>query len=359
MVAFFAATPFQIFNCANIRTACFGERQADLFVLTFAADNTAIYEKCKKSGAFDNVYLVSEPFNGIGRAKFLRSYLRPDRRTVELITGKKYTHMFSTRIGPAADFYYTHMRKVNPELSFNYYDEGVGDYFYEIHHKNTALVRLAHTFGYKDPFKIIDKLWLYKPELRCANLQYHTERIPNVNDRMYGIIADVFGVAEDISLPEDCKLIYFDQPFLLQQNFDIDDCGLLREIEKVIPHENIYVKLHPVNKNSSRYNGYKKFPDFPYPWEVVMGRLALEDTILVAVNSTAVVTPYTVYGKTPSVIMTYKMFPDKPFLNIELQRKYFGQMAEAYGTNTENKQNGIMALPANTDELNKALLSVR
>ena len=331
MIAFFAATPFQVFNCINIKLSSFQSVDADIYILSYAGDNKGLLEICKNSELFKNVYYLSEPFNGHGRIRFLKSYLFPNRELVTILKSKRYEQIFSTRIGPAAEFYYTFLRKQNKEVAFNYYEECVGDYFLEIAHRQSALVKLIKLFGYKNPFDSFGKLWLYRPELLFANNGYPNERIPTVEkgSQLCNKIQQAFKLGE-ITLPIDCKLIYLDQPFKRQQNIDINNIAVLDVISKVIAKENIFVKMYPLDRDSSYENAGNNVLTEKYcPWEVLFGAYDFSDIILVAINSTAVVTPFTVYGVEQKAVRLYNYF-DISLINFESQKKYFNACMSSY-----------------------------
>lgn len=55
MIAFFAATPLQMFNCINIKETHFPKERADIFLMTYATDLSKFSESLKNSGIFENV----------------------------------------------------------------------------------------------------------------------------------------------------------------------------------------------------------------------------------------------------------------------------------------------------------------
>lgn len=356
MIAFFAATPFQAINCINIKLSKYKDIDADLFILSFAADNTGLVEICKNSGIFSHVEYLHKPFNQKGRMKLLFSYLFPDRETIQLICRNSYDEMFFSRIGNAANFYYTYLRKKNPNIRCSYYDEGIGDYIVSIVPAKTKFTHILKALHYKCAFDVIGKLWLYMPALRFENTQFEAEQIPSISENTSRKICSVFGISGQLRLPDDCRLIYMDQPFLKQQNFDIDDRKMLDIISSVVPKENIYVKIHPGTDNASRYDGYKVLPDLGCPWEVAQCLMNTSNLILVAVNSTAVVTPKTIFDKEPCVMLLYDIFKDKPFINIDKQRMYFSGVKGLY--NDKSRFIVPQSVDEMTDFLKKEMLSL-
>ena len=65
MIAFFAATPYQIFNCINILKNYYKHEKADIYLLTFACDMYDLYCSLKKSNVFENVAAIPSILFGL------------------------------------------------------------------------------------------------------------------------------------------------------------------------------------------------------------------------------------------------------------------------------------------------------
>jgi hypothetical protein len=331
-IAFFAATPLQVFNCFNIKINHKQNEKADLFLFSFATDLTGILKNAQKSGVFENVYLLNEPFNKIGRLKFLKSYLFPNREVKKLLKSKCYSEMFSTRVGPANDFFYTHLQRGGNGLKFNYYEEGVGDYYYPIERPQQKMLALIGFFGYKNPFSAVESVWLYHPDFRSENLQYQCNLIHTVNkhSEFANQMLRIFD-AENIGLPANCKVIFFDQAYKQQMGIELDNLSVLSHISQKVPKEQIYVKLHP-RTESDEYEkaGYKILDFGSVPWEVALSAIHIESTALVCVNSTAAVSPKAMFGFEPRVVLLYKFFNHSGFMNLKGQSDYFEKIRPSY-----------------------------
>ena len=352
MIAFLASTPYHIFNCINLKETLHKDEDAILFIFVYCSYDENITENVRKSGIFKKVQILTEPYNCSTPFRFLRQYFFPNRKKAGAIFSEVFDVLYITRSGYIPFYMYSHMKKCNPDLKVYFYEEGLADYLNSIRPTVMRRTRIISEIGYKDAYAAIDKMYMYQPELRQANLEQNGVPLPKVNETAYAAIKKAFAV-DKIDIPEDCRLVYLDQPFKVQLGFDVDDRHLLSLIEKVIPHENIYVKLHPGDTDISRYEGYKIFPSQPYPWEVILGEMNPDKTILVAVSSTAASSPKTVYGREAKVIFTNGMFPDTPFLNIEGQRKYFAGLQKLY---TDQSR---FVMPTSDDEFIHALENMR
>lgn len=344
-VAFFAATPYQAINAINIRKNCFEDKGADLFIMDYATDILGCYSAVKDSGVFQNVYYIKDPWNKKGRMRFLCSYIFPAQRIMKIISYKKYSTMFGTRIGMANNFYYTHLIKNNEDMTFHYYEEGIGDYISEITPPVTFLVKLSKVLGYKNAFDCVDKLWLYKPEFRRQNMQYDVCTIPAIDSEMSSLLIDIFDKTRKKYLPENCMMLYFDQAYKEQLGIDFDNVRVLNLICEIIDKNDTFIKLHPGSTKDKYDNtGFNVLPNTPLPWEAQLTNLALENILLVSINSTAVITPITMYNRDVNVILLYKCFPDSRFINIDKQEEYFNCIKEG---NDKVK----LYIPENTGEL--------
>ena len=346
-VAFFAATPYQVLNTINIRTHCFKDSSADLYIMDYATDTSECYNAVKDSGVFQNVYAIKDPWNKKGRLRFLRSYIVPAQRIMKIISYKKYNAMFGTRIGMANNFYYTHLIKNNKDMAFHYYEEGIGDYILEITPPDTLLVRLSRVIGYRNAFERVANLWLYKPEFRKQNLQYDACAIPAIDSETSRLFMDIFNGTQEAKsyIPENCKVLYFDQAYKEQLDIDFDNIRVLDLIREVVDEKDIYIKLHPGSEKDKYANtGLHLLPPAPLPWEVQLSNVALENILLVSINSTAVITPIIMYNKAVTVILLYKCFPDSRFINMDKQEAYFNHIKNENG-------NGKLYIPENTSEL--------
>lgn len=329
-IAFFVATPFQLLNAFCIWKSAFPDRKADIFVRCCCAYKQLIDAVEMFSPYFNDVFMINDSAFGRSIVKSVFGLAFPDRKTKKALQKNSYSDMFISREGGEADYYYRLLKKKNPSIRFNYYDEGIGEYYLDIghaHYKRNIVLRL---FGYKNPYKVLHRLWLWQPDLRCANRQYLCEKISTPSENIKRQLLGLYNIKSTIHLPDDCRLIYMDQPFLKQQHFDIDDRHMLDIISSVIPKENIYVKVHPGTTDASRYDGYKTLPDLGCSWELAQCVIDTSDIIIVAVNSTAAVTPKTLFDKEPRVMLLFDMFPDKPFMNIENQRRYFSGVKSLY-----------------------------
>ena len=352
MIAFLASTPYHIFNCINLKEAYHKDEDAVLFLFVYCSYDENIVRSVTESGIFKKVQVLTEPVNSGSPVKFMLQYFFPNRKKAGAIFSETFDALYITRSGYIPIYIYTHMKKRNPDLKLYFYEEGLADYLNSIMPPVYKRIRIIQKIGYKNAYENIDRMYLYEPTLRQANLEQNGVPLPKISETSYAAIKKAFAV-DKIDIPQDCRLVYLDQPFKVQLGFDIDDRHLLSLIEKVIPHENIYIKLHPGDTDISRYEGYKIFPSQPYPWEVIIGEMDLENIILVAVSSTAASSPRTVYGRETKVIFTNGMFPDTPFLNIEGQRRYFAGLQKLY---TDQSR---FAMPSSDEEFIQALENMR
>ena len=352
MIAFFVSTPYHIFNCINLKVSFYPNEDAVLFILQNGSTDVSIVENTRRSGIFRDIEYVKEPKSCSAPFPFLKSYLLPNKKKAGLIFSETYNEVFFTSNGPVADFAYTHMRKKNPNLKISYFEEGLSDYLYSPRPDDIRRMRIIFRFGYLDAYRNLSNFYVYEPTLLCANTDQPVAALPKITPDTYRAIKSAFAV-ERTEIPDDCRLVYLDQPFMAQFGFDFDDRHLLSVIERVIPHENIYVKLHPGDTDVSRYEGYKIFPQQPYPWEVILGEMDLHNVILVAANSTAAISPKCVFGVETKAVFTYGMYPDLPYPGAEEQTDYFARLKGLYNDRSR------FAMPTTDAELIDALKKMR
>lgn len=337
MDAFFAATPLQLINAINLRTAHKTD-DADLFLLSFAADMEPFQALIEQTRLFEHVYVLSQPLGNANERLctrlVLQQFLFPPSSLTKLLNHYPYRAMYSSRIGIANDFYYTMLKKKNPQLRFFYYEEGVGDYFCPIERPHSKTTQLLSIMGYKNPFKTVQTLYVYHPEALLENTDYPAEKITpfSKNTNAMALLDRLFPF-DPSYIPSHVRLLYLDQPFMQQQGIFVDHTAILTALCSVVGKEYIAVRMHPTrNRQDNPYttHGFFVLPENHTPWEVLCAKLDLSNVVLAAVNSTAALTPLTMLGKQANVLLLFNALDQFAPLGSEKQEQYFLALKRSY-----------------------------
>ena len=331
MLAFFAATPYQLLCAMQLRTQLYAGEQADLYLIEITADLSA-YETILKPW-FTNVYRTSQPMASFGADRSgleqLKPFLRPRCDLLPALQRARYSAVFSSRIGLGNAFYMHFIRRCDPDAEFHYYDEGVGNYC------ATPLVGgkaapLRKLLGYPDPCADMDGYWLYRPELLRIPVDAPVRAVPPLKPGCEALNA--FALTDnDARALDDAQILYFDAPLKEQLGVSIVTDRLSRTLEALSASKRVRVRLHPSQTGTSLAGKAAELPrvSFAAPWEVCPQRRSVAGMTLVALCSTALVTPKLLYDAEPRVALLWKLFQDQ-WSHTPIYLDFFRSVAQSY-----------------------------
>lgn len=312
MIAFEAATPFQIFNCINLlRTK---KETADLFLYTYAADLDDIAKRLEYTNLFEHVYIIRN-IPQKSRSAVAASIMKPEI-ILKDIEVRVYKELYISYTGFPNLLLYNVLRNRNEKLKLYFYEDGVTSYYCGTfqHSKKIDIIRKLR--GLRNDSKDVSKVLLYEPRLnRVEYKDVVIEAIEPVHtEQDFNIIQSIFNISGNtIDELNNFNYIYFDHNFKKYITneffFNFSQVEIVNKIAE-LADEQVVVKLSPLAEPcESEYFGKNIcVSNFGRaPWEVLICRDEnLEAKCLITVCSNAVITPKTVYKKEPYVLILGK-----------------------------------------------------
>ena len=342
MIAFEAATPFQIFNCINIYSNLDVEEKADLFLYTYASDLRNIAKRVSESEIFEHVYLL-ENTPKPGRIQMINAVFRPGRLLggIEL---KEYSSLYISYSGIPNMLLYNLLYKKSKKLKLYFYEDGVSSYYNGLfqHTKNVETIRKIR--GLRNDTENVEKVLLYEPRLNSVTYKTQTvEKLyPTYKEDILQKLDNIYAITKGAKeLLFDSKYLYFDHDYKKYVGdeffFNFNQNEIVNNIAEIVGR--ILVKVSPLSDvEHSTYEGKKvTVSNFERaPWEILIHQdKNLESRCLITVCSNAVITPKSVYGKEPYVLILGKALYNLGLTNStdvwsERMGKYYARVSEIY-----------------------------
>lgn len=306
-VLFICRTPYQIFNAINCKIHLFEHDDVDIFVTAHSKGSKVFVERLKTSNKFANVLFFDE-VKWIEEDNYaMKSMELCKELTMENIkqTGETYSKIFMSYITPFTIDLYHFTKQINDSVELCHIEDGMGSYVSDKH------VNLEE----------VSELYLYEPELITYELEkVHIKEIPKVegktmkNREFLLEIFQIFGGLLEEIIP---KYIYFDQP-LHGDGIDFDEMEIANELDKLIPKDNLYVKIHPRSEvGKYEHLGFLSSINNSYlPFEItLLDKSFKRQKILMTLCSSAVFTPKLIYNREFQIILLYKLSTDESNLD--------------------------------------------
>ena len=325
MIAFEAATPFQIFNAINIYKGLDTKEGADLFVYTYATDLRKIAASLNNKSIFRKIYVIDKKPDKTGLKTlwsilFYKSFLNGCRDL------DAYNSLYISYTGLQNLLLYNNLRSNNNQIKLYFYEDGVSSYYNNFLRYSYKVEWLCKLRGLKIETKYIEAVFLYEPKLNKVNYPPHIS-IKKINpcsrQEVIDTVLNVYGVTENsISQLNKYNCLYFDHNFRKYLNndefyFNFNQNKIVNSISE-ITHQ-IMVKISPLeDEKSCGYSGrYVQVSNFDKsPWEVLIYQdMNINNRCLITVCSNAVITPKSVFGKEPYVLILGKALYNEKLTN--------------------------------------------
>lgn len=351
MIAFEAATPFQIFNCINIYSNLNTKEKADIYLYTYASDLRHIARRLSEAEVFEHIYLL-ENIPKPGRIHMISAVLKPEK-LMEGIALKKYSSLYISYSGIPNMLLYNLLYKQTKKLKLYFYEDGVSSYYNGLfqHAKSVDLIRKMR--GLRNDTENVEKVLLYEPRLN--SVVYKTQVVERMFptcradilqklDYIYAITdkaKELLSASEYLYFDHDYKKYVSDEFF-----FNFNQNEIVNKIAEIVGK--ILVKVSPLSdiKNSAYEGEGVIVSNFERaPWEILIHQdKSLESKCLITVCSNAVITPKTIYGREPYVLILGKALYNSGLTNstdvwTESMGKYYDKVLEIY----ENKEKFCVA----------------
>lgn len=338
-------TPFQIINVMNYKFNFASDEKMDIYVCDKFKDAKAIVAQLKRCSWVENAYFVENiDYDRLARLKRHQTILRDLILTKRIINKsvegkydvdqKKYDYIVSSGYLNFNVLFTTYLKKKNSEMNCFFLDDGMESYL----EKNTkdTYSKLYKTIS--SLTKIggaamkVDRLYVYAPELVAKRERYEKVlKLPSLTEssKLFEDALKFVFQYESENIGSEIKVIYFDQLSTGDFNDDLlieKQKKVLDVLEKKWDVSQWGIKLHPRSR-LKLYSDESHMLTSNIPWELFCNSVVKKDTILIAISSTACITPKMIYDQEPVVI-----FLEKIFINDE-ERKvsdYFEKVKNLY-----------------------------
>lgn len=317
MIAFVAATPYQVFTCINIRLHQHKNEQADIYLMRFAVDLAEIYHSLKQTNVFTNVYVLNTVGMKSSKWGVIKDFWFTERNVRRTFRSKCYRLLYITQVGDRNNLFYNLLLRKNKEMKLYFYDEGLSVYVTGFYESSENMKMLFHLMRYRYVNDYIDCLKVYKPDMLQVRFQCAISQIPHVqkNDALFlNMVNCAFNYKNSNDQYDDYRYIYLEQRFgryldteTYRKDYRFDHIELLNIVAEQIGNENILVKKHPITQDDIyEEKGYSLAKNYKIPWEVILLNKDMHNKVLITVNSTAVLTPKMVFNEEPYVVILAK-----------------------------------------------------
>lgn len=308
-------TPYQLLVAAQVLRAYYPQDEADLIVTDQMSGAEKVFAACQASGAFGRVYFLREKqLNHLPRGQNLRNILRgalaPQRLLERFIALKgSYDVFLFSNLSLMNQYLALGLKKKNPQARWFLFEDGASTYSQQVGGLVTSTSPKVRAQLYA--LQKLSGVYLFHPEqlswqapcpvygLPC---QYAPETLALLNQAFaYGQTPDRY----------DRPVLFFEESYPCD-GVDIGDVALVRRVAERVGKENIFVKIHPRNReNRFERAGYATNRDTAMPWELIVLNSRFDRTLFLTVGSSAATNPYTIFGIPARVVFLCELVEDK------------------------------------------------
>lgn len=194
-------------------------------------------------------------------------------------------------------------------------------------------------------------MYVFSPELMewTPTLPvYPIEKIANSDQKYMKVINSIFQYHK-MEDTYDRRYIFFEESYYAD-GVDINDLDVINGISQIVKSENLFVKIHPRNKDN-RFSEMKVKTNrnTVIPWEIIALNEKLIDKTLITITSSSAINILLITKIIPrKIILLFeydKINKDKLLPMLEFERKVYNQYKD------------IISLPKNSNELANCLLN--
>lgn len=357
-VGFFCERIYHLLLVLSMATTEFKEDEKILFIAPEFNNLKLIVESLKKSFIFSRIYILnSYAHSGLRKWNHRFRYVYFYKSVKEASKYYPFQHfVLLTCNSQITASFEKIIRQYNPECKVGLGEDGLGTYvnqaaLYGVDVDTPKARWMFSLCGLYKPFYAVKDMYVWEPDLVQNERGYHLRRLqkPSLENRDFAeAIQQIFSIEK---LPVSDFLFlhqHFNPERADQKGFAAVQRKSLTLLAKTHPQSRLSMKIHP------GYLGNDEFPKeircfkSTTPFEVALDP-SIEKTTLVTLFSTAVFTPFLIWGYTPPLILLYKL-ADKSHLTDNLE-KFVQQFRVLY-----EKAGGRIEVPQTWDELRDVLL---
>ncbi len=358
---YFCCTPYQIISAVSIVRQT--HESADLYVFIDGAEN--YISKIRRENIFSKVVFIKKNHkkstHHISRwLNDLREYIQCSKIAQEiLIPNTLYDNLyFPCRILEIRCCFLYYIKKNIPIQRISF-DDGAGSYMNDsINDIKPADAIVRRLFFGKKALEPVTVKMLFDPDLyklTCTSTNYTIKKINGEFDKQETteLFNRIFQFKESDLITEDCILLGCIRNEILDKQGQKKLDSIYHMIFQACGVENIIVKPHP--RDIAPLKGdIKYYTNYKLPLECLYMNLNCNNKLLIAVSSTAVVTPKIFFDQEPYILLLYKLLDlKKPNMNQHDLDTYYTNCKKLY-THPER-----FMIPENEEELATSLKQIR
>jgi hypothetical protein len=349
--SFICCTPFHILVSIHLAKTKYSNDDNTIFISDHFASSLKIKKKLEQLSVFNNVYYVKDK-----KLSYDKSVLNFKKITYfffdnvsKLINknpeGFNYDQLFIFTNSFFSKILLNKAIKTNPALQINFVEEGIMTYLLNKQDRNEKLkiymdkwLQLFFNKRFLN-LDIVNKILLFKPAYFMGNINCTLEEIPIINKNDKNFINKLNFVFEYKKQNDfnNYPYIFFDQSFSIDGNGIVNEFEVIKKLINIIKVEEILVKLHP-RDSVDKFNkiGNLNVSNANFPWELIYLNEDCNNMTLISVNSSALFSPYNIFGEKHKLILLFDLF--------NLKRDYLEEFVRI----SENKE---IFIPKTEDEL--------
>ncbi|UBH09362.1 alpha-2,8-polysialyltransferase family protein [Macrococcus armenti] len=289
----------QIINILNLNN---NPKETNLLILDFNDQNYNVYLKLKDLNYFKSIeFLPIKKYmiNNGNKISKIKSYIK----NYFIIKKHMENYIDSLNLLEQVDVYACYPDLPTTQLiktiknkkklrSVNLYDEGMYTYaFPNIKNRKNQVAKYLTGINFE---KILKSVYVYEPSLiNIKNVDIYPIQKLNDNNRIIELLIELFEL-QDMKFTN--QILFLDQPFPNSKNY----LDLIKRIKSL---EEIVVKKHPrsiLDNDIDQLNFNKAF-------ELLLLSNNLNDKVLIAFTSSAMVTPKMMFNQEPIIVILYKL----------------------------------------------------
>lgn len=337
MLAFYGWTDTLLLNLVNTKTSYFVDEKADLFILDLPRVSRSLVDGIEKSGIFEHIFWIKRPpfHKDKGPLTFAEKvtklfsgerYYRCYKEQLDRYCGNEsYSILFTGAFWSETLFLYRYFRKKQPDIRIDIVEEGTANYIsppgWQFKCMPTAKFRqtlmrcIYFPITWSRARRAADGIYLYSTEIARNDTDIKAKRLPAIDSDNHSCFKILSGMADCIDIFEYQKRdVYFIAGPIISGYEDSFDrtYEIIDAILENIDGERLAVKAHPSQaqiQDFAQHYPNELFVDRRnFAFEAAVAKIELGDKLLIARNSSVLMSIKTRLDKCPCVIYIYRLY---------------------------------------------------
>ena len=306
-------THSQLIIAIRFRQSLWKDKIVDVLATDQSSGLKEASERVKALNIFDDVFFV-ENKSICAPGESINDFIKKSKIVFngvdEILAGSVYNEIVYYNADVYTYGIFATIIKKNPDLVCNRYEEGILSYEDSVYLHNS---RLKHVDNLR---KILGKKRLedatrgfYCCEPKLYNGVLEAIKIPSLSDmtEMTKMLGYIYNVDLDqLKIRE--KYIFFASVYDFEGGEPVGELDLILKIADIVGKENLIVKKHPRDERTVfEEKGIPVYKKSSVPWEAIQFNGAFNDKVFLTINSSAVLSGYTMANSTAKTYFMYKL----------------------------------------------------